>query len=384
MCGLVGIAGDLAFKDEMTMKRLLLLDFWRGPDSTGLASIRNNGDVKLSKIAGNPLELFDMQRFKDALSGSNSTAFIGHNRAATRGVVSTYNAHPYQFDHIVGAHNGTLDYHAVQDLEKAIGERFPVDSMAIFAGIAKLGLNETISMLQGAWALTWVDLKQNTLNFLRNKERPLFFAHDKDFKRVFWASQWEFIAHATKESGQYELFTDKEGYSFFTCEENVHYCFDLEQLRKGGSERPKAKARKIEGKAPAPVAPISQNNGPRPFTRRETPQNTGGGGSNTPTNGATQMTTMGSSPSDNPVARRRTVIEVEGDENNPLAGFILRPKFDIIAKDGCKYCECPVNWGDPGIVIYEKDDILLCADCGSGGSKLAPSRIHILDLDKLV
>ena len=68
MCGLVGIAGDLSYKDEKFMKRLLVLDYFRGTDSTGLAAIRKGGEAVISKAAVNPLDLFDMSSFEKALN----------------------------------------------------------------------------------------------------------------------------------------------------------------------------------------------------------------------------------------------------------------------------------------------------------------------------
>jgi glucosamine 6-phosphate synthetase-like amidotransferase/phosphosugar isomerase protein len=118
MCGLVGIAGKLTVKDEATMKRLFLLDFFRGPDSTGLAAVRGDGNIHVSKLASHPIDLFDSARFKTALSGYNSKIFLGHNRYATKGKVNANNAHPYHYGDIVGAHNGTLSISSWRALEK--------------------------------------------------------------------------------------------------------------------------------------------------------------------------------------------------------------------------------------------------------------------------
>src|SRR3546814_12623264 len=53
-----------------------------------------------------------------SLSGYNSKAFIGHNRAATLGKVNGLNAHPFRYDNIMGAHNGTLDTQSWLRLEE--------------------------------------------------------------------------------------------------------------------------------------------------------------------------------------------------------------------------------------------------------------------------
>lgn len=146
MCGLVGIAGNLLYQDEFTMKRLLMADYFRGPDSTGFAAIRTNGDAFVAKLASNPIDLFNQKNFDTALNGNASRAFIGHNRAATRGKVVSANAHPFHFGSIVGAHNGTLDQESWDRLEEKLGEKYTVDSMALIAAIDKLGIEKTIKL----------------------------------------------------------------------------------------------------------------------------------------------------------------------------------------------------------------------------------------------
>jgi predicted glutamine amidotransferase len=100
-----------------------------------LAAVRSNGDVKIAKAAASPPELFYDTGFREALNGNQSRAFIGHNRLATRGVVNPFNAHPFQFGHITGAHNGTLETSCKWKLRRlGIGEKFDVDSQALFRG----------------------------------------------------------------------------------------------------------------------------------------------------------------------------------------------------------------------------------------------------------
>lgn len=345
MCGHVGIAGKLAFKDEATMKRLLLLDYFRGPDSTGFAAVRGNGDTRVAKVPSHPLDLYDMGKFKEALNGNQSTVFLGHNRLSTRGVINHHNTHPFQYDHIIGAHNGTLEYSSTSALEKALDEKFPVDSQAIIAGIARLGVENTIPMLQGAWSLVWIDSKEGTLNFLRNKERSMWYGYDKDFERLFWASEWSFINSAVQmaPTGQYEMFTDEQGHRFWSTEENIHYRFDIDELKSGKKERPKPKAKELRGKEPAPAVVTGTSGGYNPFGRR---------GENS---GQSHSTTKSASDA--------TTIHLIGDENNPFAGYMGYDKFMQLGKYGCSWCGGPIYWGEKGIVLFERDDLLICSDC---------------------
>ena len=80
MCGHVGIAGKLTLRDEATLKRLLMFDYFRGPDSTGLGTLFTDGDVKVAKIASNPVNLFDTTRFKAALNAYKASV-LGETRA---------------------------------------------------------------------------------------------------------------------------------------------------------------------------------------------------------------------------------------------------------------------------------------------------------------
>jgi hypothetical protein len=376
MCGLVGIAGAMELKDEDAMRRLLLNNYHRGKDSTGMAAVRNNGDVKIAKVTSNPIDLFDMGRFKDALSGYNSAVFLGHNRAATRGVVSTFNAHPFQFDHIVGAHNGTLYDSSQKALEKHIGYNTPVDSMAIIASIAAVGIEETVAVLDGSWAITYVDLDKGTLNFLRNKERPLWWSASKDGKVVYWASEWPTIQagmYGEDNWGYRELWRDSKGKSYFGLEEDIHYSFSLKDLRTGGN-RPKPLCKKMEGKKTFLAASGTVLAGHRtglsdPFQR---PTQLTGPRTTTPS-----TTTSRGKGNDN---QNPVMVHLEGTEDEPFAGRITREQFEELAKGGCNFCQADIQWGDRGVAIYTKDDIILCrshSPCGASEH----TRVYLPSLD---
>ena len=364
----MGIAGDLAYKDEQTMKRLLLLDYFRGPDSTGFAAIKHNGDAKISKVASNPLDLFEMASFKAALSGSSCKAFIGHNRMATRGGVNTANAHPFQYDHIIGAHNGTLDLMSTGRLEDALGEKFSVDSQALFAAIAKLGIKATIKLCTtgrdshtGAWSLVWYDQNEGSLNFLRNDHRPMWYAYSDDFKQVFYASEWQMIEAAVKMSvNGYKLYQeDKTNYQFWATPVDTHLKFDLDVLKKGGASY-KPKAVEIKGREPVPVVSTT---GQDPFYRN----GTGGNSGKNPTGfHTTPSSTTNLGPNQKHSSKDSgevSVVHLLGDIGKPLAGYIDPIKFHQLSKYGCCWCGGDVQFNTPGVTIYDRDDLLLCPPC---------------------
>lgn len=184
MCGHVGAAGPLTGKHEKAIRQLLVLDSLRGEDSTGVAVVNRKGDdIIVAKQVGNPYELFATKQFDLAFKRINKVV-IGHNRYATQGKVNKQNSHPYEFDSLVGAHNGTL----TSKYCLADHTRFDVDSENLFHHIDKKGLKDALDNMSGAWALVWWDKYEEEIKFLRNKERPMWLTTTKDGV-LFWASE---------------------------------------------------------------------------------------------------------------------------------------------------------------------------------------------------
>lgn len=231
MCGHVGMVGTIVQAHEKAFKNMLVLDSVRGEHSTGAASIARHTDHLVVKAVGDPFVLFDTAGFNKVMSRVNK-ALIGHNRFATSGTVSRNNAHPFQFDHIIGAHNGTLSNKG--GLHE--GYSFNVDSQALFNHIERFGVQDAVNKTGGSWALTWWDQRDETMNFLRNKERPLYGAFSEDEKTLFWASEQWMIYVASNRN-------DIKVKDAFLFEENMHYkmkpgmagsilpAFDVEEVK---------------------------------------------------------------------------------------------------------------------------------------------------------
>lgn len=368
MCGLVGIAGNMSFKDEAIMKMLLCFDYFRGPDSTGLAAIsKTKNEVAISKMASHPFDLFGSSSFKSALSGYNSSVFLGHNRAATRGVVTGYNAHPFECGDIVGAHNGTLTPASIRELEEALGETFDVDSHAIFEAIDKLGIRETVKMLQGAWALVWYDFKDDSINFLRNGERPFWLAYSEDCKRMFWASEYPIIQAACKMAkGGQELFADKEGFSYWSTEVDKHYKFELSEVIAGGERPPKPTVAILKGKEPVKV--VKPTGGvASPFIH---PRLLGQNGTKTST-----TTSLGKTEE----TQEKVVHILKGSPSNPFAGYFTQQEMELLGAEGCTFCGGEVDVEAGGITVFEEENIILCKNCTNHSE--GSSRVYV---DKIV
>lgn len=172
-------------KDREAFKFMLHLDIHRGKDSTGVAIVNAQGNWDLIKRAGNAWDLFGLKAFDDIMRYGGRYAYIGHNRAATKGKVNNINAHPFEMADVVGAHNGTIrGQHRLID-----NTDFEVDSENIFHSIQEIGVNQTLDVLDGAYALSYWDKRDSQLVLLRNNERPLWFCFSEDYRNVYWASE---------------------------------------------------------------------------------------------------------------------------------------------------------------------------------------------------
>lgn len=188
MCGIVGMAGDINSVDATgTFRDLLDVAQLRGRDSTGAVRVHRDGAYSSAKEIGAPAYLCDTKRYMSQIETGSALALIGHCRAKTIGEVKRENAHPFDVPDagIIGVHNGTLQaYHSWPEYKHGM-----TDSEALYNRIAAKGAEETFAEVEGAFACVWWDRTQNTLNFIRNNERTLFFAFSEDRRKVLWASE---------------------------------------------------------------------------------------------------------------------------------------------------------------------------------------------------
>lgn len=365
MCGHVGLAGNLEYKHEALMKRLLLIDVVRGADSTGLAAIRTSGNaVNVTKVASHPFDLFDHKGFAATNTASSSKVLLGHNRLATKGKINRLNAHPFVEQHIVGAHNGTLDQTAWTRLEEMLGEKFDVDSAALIAALDRFPVEEVIPEISGAWSLVWYDSRNDTLNFLRNKERPMWFAYSSAMDTLLWGSDYHILSAAIEIGEKKEISLYKEEskekpdtfYSYWSSAEDVHYAFPLDAIRSKdqNKERLDKTVAKVTIKGKEKPAAVTYH---------------GHGGSaagNFPSraNNRSSTTTYRSS-NDNAAGLRNFLKITTTSTVLPYSSAIERNDFDNYARGGCAWCHESVKWGDENLTIIEPASVILCANCTS-------------------
>lgn len=233
MCGHIGVAGKLSFKEERIFKQGLIVDSLRGEHSTGVAVVdRLGGEPTIVKQLGNAYELLFDKRFEDAMRWGNRV-LIGHNRYATVGSVNKANAHPFNFGSIYGAHNGTLtDW---RDLDGY--KNFQVDSQGVYDHMSRHSVEDTVGKIKGAWAFVWWNDDTQELNFLRNKERSFFYVLDKKKEFLFWASEWEML----------QLILNRNGVAYDKINELAEDQWMRWPIDKDGTIG-KPKTRKVEGK----------------------------------------------------------------------------------------------------------------------------------------
>jgi len=192
MCGIIGAyrKATLTFEERKMIRSMLVAGTVRGFDSTGIAYPVDDGKAGFVKQAVmGPWFVFSKE-VSDILDHKTGNQWIiGHNRAATQGAVNGRNAHPFQRvsegREITMVHNGTLHGNTYG--------KFEVDSEWICDLLATVGLQETIDTIDGAYALVWHDSQDNSLNFIRNHERPLSIAFDPVTGAAAWASEAEML-----------------------------------------------------------------------------------------------------------------------------------------------------------------------------------------------
>ena len=186
MCGLVGVIGDINFQDAKVFQQLLFVDTLRGAHSTGVATNNTANEVTTYKKAVSAPDFLQL-KLGSAICGNTMGDFLlGHNRYATQGAVNDINAHPFTYGNVTLAHNGTLgDQTTLPDHKD-----FTVDSenIAYAMGICK-DPEEVISVLKGAFALSWYNDHTMEFNLVRNEERPLWIAKHAKRDTYYYASE---------------------------------------------------------------------------------------------------------------------------------------------------------------------------------------------------
>ena len=203
MCGLVGVIGNINFQDAKVFQQLLFVDTLRGSHSTGVATNNAQNEVEVYKRALSGPDFLQLKKGSAISSSLQGDFLLGHNRYATQGLVNDANAHPFTYGNVTLAHNGTLiDQTTLPDHKD-----FTVDSenIAYAMGLAK-NPEEVISVLKGAFALTWYNDHTMEFHIVRNEERPMWIAKNSTREVYYYASEKYMLeAILTRNDIKYEL-----------------------------------------------------------------------------------------------------------------------------------------------------------------------------------
>lgn len=188
MCCLFGMMGaNIVGPEHRIMEAMSYLSCFRGVDSTGVI-IGSRGkklfEINTEKDTVTPPEFFHGDEFRRAMANTKGQTVLlaGHARAATKGQVTVKNAHPFEVGNIIGMHNGTI-----HGLNTGDG----TDSEAALKILDQNGLQDTVDRCKfGAYAFMWVDSTDATVNFIRNKERPLHFMKAPGGLLLWMSEKW--------------------------------------------------------------------------------------------------------------------------------------------------------------------------------------------------
>ena len=147
----------------------------RGDDSTGMFQVDRKGVVHVHKLAMRGEQFAETKRAKRMFSAADSSvATILHHRAATRGIVSYENSHPFEHSdkerYLVGVHNGSL----MGTPYTYDGLEFNVDSDYAMYRLFK-EREEAFKHFNGAYAFVWYE-NDGKIRIACNGERAFSFA----------------------------------------------------------------------------------------------------------------------------------------------------------------------------------------------------------------
>lgn len=355
------MAGDLSGNKKRVFEELLQVDVVRGPHSTGVGVARRYKDeLIVTKSVGPPADLMSLKDYQDMMKDT-AKVYMGHNRYATVGKITDDNAHPFVFPNVIGAHNGTIDPKCRGRLHEA--DLFGTDSEAIISHINEFGAAETFKLIHNssysnnAWALTWFNAVDNTINIARNGKRPLYYVYSEDQCTMFWASESPMLRWVLGRN-HVKIFED----TVYVVGEDNHCRWEIPKSMNDKFTTPKiSKIEKAKAIEPAYVFQSHVNNNQYHHVSNSNVVHIN-------TNSPSVLT-----------KKKRERLSINTDKWKPpykdFNGMAIgKARIGEKIKDGCTFCSPKVaaefaenfKWGD--FVFFLKPDIdgrtmFLCEDC---------------------
>ena len=185
MCGIVGVLGSQKVA-PLLVEALKRLEY-RGYDSAGIATV-NNGKLDRRRAVGKLINLSDLL-VHEPLAGKSG---IGHTRWATHGAATVTNAHPHRAGPVAVVHNGIIEnFRALRSSLAADGYTPESETdtetvvlltrRALDRGLGPVeAARETLSQLEGAFALCFLFDGQDDLIIAARKGSPLAIGHGEN------------------------------------------------------------------------------------------------------------------------------------------------------------------------------------------------------------
>ena len=210
MCGIMGVMFDKRERTNeewhdirLDVTNVFLQTQIRGKDASGMFLVNGKG-ISHYKGGMKAEKLVQEKGYWQLLAriGTETTAIVGHTRAATMGRPSlNNNNHPLISGNIVGVHNGMLTNS--RELRKRFPHEAEVDSASIFAMLNSLTKSEPLTIgtmagamgeLRGNYAVVAADVRNlGSLFFAKDDQRPLVMFYEEERGLLWFASTAEII-----------------------------------------------------------------------------------------------------------------------------------------------------------------------------------------------
>ncbi|MBQ8749578.1 MAG: glutamine--fructose-6-phosphate transaminase (isomerizing) [Clostridia bacterium] len=185
MCGIYGIIGKCKNIDKVAINALYELEY-RGYDSSGIAFLNTNKEIKVIKSTGK-IENLEKNINNHEVS---TECLIAHTRWATHGKISTSNAHPHTSENVAIVHNGIItNYEELKNKLNSYKFYGECDSEVIAKLMdynlqrSKTALEafcKTIKELKGSYAIECIVKGEYNTIFIARKESPIYVCKYKD------------------------------------------------------------------------------------------------------------------------------------------------------------------------------------------------------------